>query len=199
MGIVVNYMLLPDFAPWECAFLAPALETVGEGRIENRFLTPGGGIVKALGGMRAVADGGLEEVANGDALVLVGGLGWKTDAAEPVKEPVLEFLRTGRPVGAICNGVAFLATLGALNDHAHSGNGVDDLQEWAKDAYSPDRFVELQAVRDGSLVTANGTAPLEFAREFMMALGLDRERIEDWYAFNKAGFYPVGAVGRIPT
>lgn len=47
-----------------------------------------------------------------------------------------------------------------------------------------------QAVMDDRIITANGTAPLEFAREVLMALNIAPEsEILNWYEFHKYGFY----------
>ena len=47
-----------------------------------------------------------------------------------------------------------------------------------------------QAVRDGKIVTANGTAALEFAREVLYALeAASEKKIEEWYQFHKLGLY----------
>ena len=48
---------------------------------------------------------------------------------------------------------------------------------------------ERQAVRDGNVVTANGTGYLEFTRECLLVLKADTpDRIEASYKFNKYGF-----------
>ena len=50
-------------------------------------------------------------------------------------------------------------------------------------------YEERQAVRDGNVVTANGTGQLEFTRECLLALSADTpEAIEASYKFNKEGF-----------
>ena len=47
-----------------------------------------------------------------------------------------------------------------------------------------------QAVRDGNVITANGTAPMEFAKEILLALHVAEEKkIMDWYNFHKLGYY----------
>lgn len=46
------------------------------------------------------------------------------------------------------------------------------------------------AVRDNNIITANGTASLEFAREVLLALKVaDEEKIFAWYDFYKLGCY----------
>ncbi|WP_259473086.1 hypothetical protein [Clostridium estertheticum] len=43
---------------------------------------------------------------------------------------------------------------------------------------------------DSDIITANGTASLEFAREIMLYLNLKPVgKIDEWYKFNKLGFY----------
>ena len=48
------------------------------------------------------------------------------------------------------------------------------------------------AVRGRNVITANGTASLEFAREVLLALeAAPREKILEWYEFHKRGVYEV--------
>ena len=50
-------------------------------------------------------------------------------------------------------------------------------------------YVNAQAVVDRNIVTANGSATLEFARELLLMLENDTpERIEMYYQFNRQGF-----------
>ncbi len=53
-------------------------------------------------------------------------------------------------------------------------------------------YVHAQAVSDRNIITANGTASLEFARELLLLLENDTpEHIEMYYQFNKQGFCPL--------
>lgn len=48
----------------------------------------------------------------------------------------------------------------------------------------------MQAVRDHNIITANGTAALEFAKEVLLALkDIPEEKITEWYNFHKLGCY----------
>lgn len=50
--------------------------------------------------------------------------------------------------------------------------------------------MEKQAVNDSNIITANGTATLEFAKEIMLQLKVKSEdEINGWYEFHKHGFY----------
>lgn len=53
-----------------------------------------------------------------------------------------------------------------------------------------DKFISRQAVRDNNIVTANGTATMEFAKEILLALqAADEKTIAAWYEFHKLGIY----------
>lgn len=83
-----------------------------------------------------------------------------------------------------------MAKCGLLNKVKHTGNGLDQLKLWGGDNYTnPDGYIHAQAVSDGNIVTANGSATLEFAKELLSLLENDTpERIEMYYQFNKQGF-----------
>lgn len=54
---------------------------------------------------------------------------------------------------------------------------------------NPEGYIHTQAVSDNSIVTANGSATLEFAKALPTLLENDTpERIEMYYQFNKHGF-----------
>ena len=78
-----------------------------------------------------------------------------------------------------------------LNDVMHTGNDLEDLKQWAGSAYTGEKkYIAKQAIRDNNIITANGTAPLEFAKEILLALNVaSEEKIVDWYNFHKLGFY----------
>ncbi len=189
-------VLLEQFADWEAAFLAPALRAGTmpgrAGFCEVKYATPDGCPVRSIGGLLAMPDyaaGPLPEACAG--VILAGGMGWNTPDAEKVVPMVGEALRRGLLVGAICNAASFLAAHGFLNGVRHTGNTVEQLRAWGGARYTgAERFEERQAVRDGNLVTANGSGYLEFTRECLLALGADTpETIEASYDFNKNGFY----------
>lgn len=190
------FVLTDDFADWEAAFLAAALRggtrPDGAGRFETLYASPGGRAVRSIGGLAVQPDRDLTALPDNCAgVALVGGFGWRSEAAEEVAPLLAEARRRGLPVGAICDACSFLAAHGILNEVRHTGNTVAVLRERGGDRYTgAARFEERQAVRDGGIITANGSASLEFAREWLRELAADTEEaIEAWYAFNKQGFY----------
>ncbi len=196
MNNEVLYILLPDYAAHEAVYLSQAIASDEFALKEapkyvNKVVAPTLEPVKSIGGFRTVPDYSFDTMP-GDyaALVLVGGFGWSAPVAELVVPIVRDAIEKGRIVGAICNGASFLAKHGFLNTVKHTGNGPEQLQLWGGDSYTnPEGYVHTQAVGDRNIVTANGSATLEFAREMLSLLGNDTpERIEMYYQFNKQGF-----------
>lgn len=192
----VLFVLLDKYAEWEAAPLAAALNSgvtpLGDTRYTTATVAPTADAVSSIGGFSTLPDYDFDSIPQDyAALVLVGGMSWDRPEAGRVAELVSAALAEGKTVGAICNGASFLAAHGFLNDVAHTGNGLDQLRLWGGERYTnPEGFIERQAVADGSIVTANGSAGIEFAREMLLALEADtRENIDAWYDFNKHGFY----------
>ena len=55
--------------------------------------------------------------------------------------------------------------------------------------HSDKNFIEKQAVRNGNLITANGTAPLEFTQLVLEAVGVRQEEAQEVFNMYKLGFY----------
>ena len=193
----VLFLLLDDFADWESAFLATGLNTgltmAGGGTpYTSRTLTPTKKQVRSIGGLVVTVDYTAATMPEDyAALILVGGMAWQSEEAQRVVPIVEAALARGVLVGAICNAASFLAAHGFLNGVRHTGNGLEMLREWGGANYTGEKlYQERQAVRDGNVVTANGSGYLEFTRECLLALEADTpEQIAASYAFNKHGFY----------
>ena len=193
----VLFLLLDDFSDWEGAFLATGLNTgltmAGGGTpYVSRTLTPTKKQVRSIGGLVVTVDYTAATMPEDyAALILVGGMQWQSEEARRVVPVVEAALARGILVGAICNAASFLAAHGFLNGVRHTGNGLEMLREWGGANYTGEKlYQERQAVRDGNIVTANGSGYLEFTRECLLALEADTpEQIAASYAFNKHGFY----------
>lgn len=192
----ILYILLPDYAAHEAVYLSEAIASDEAALKENpkyvnKVVAPTLEPVKSIGGFRTVPDYSFETMPDDyAALVLIGGFGWTTPVADSVEPLVRRAIESGKVVGAICNGASFMARCGFLNAVRHTGNGLDQLKLWGGANYTnPGGYVHAQAVSDGNIVTANGSATLEFARELLLLLGNDTpERIEMYYQFNRQGF-----------
>ncbi len=78
-----------------------------------------------------------------------------------------EALELGAMVAAICGATAGLANNGYLNSRKHTSNDLAYMKMVCPH-YKGEPFYEIEpAVSDENLVTASGTAPLEFAREVL--------------------------------
>ena len=192
----ILYVLLPDFASHEMVYLMEAVSSdetqlKSNPKYVNKIVAPTLEPVTAIGGFRVLPDYSFENMPDDyAALVLIGGYGWLTPVADKVTPIVRKALDKGIIVGAICNGASFMAKHGFLNDVKHTGNGLEQLKLWGREAYTNlEGYIHQQAVSDGGIVTANGSGVLEFTKELLLLLENDTpERIEMYYQFNKQGF-----------
>ncbi|MDE5720576.1 MAG: DJ-1/PfpI family protein [Paramuribaculum sp.] len=195
MSNEILYILLPDYAAHEAVYLTEAIASDEFAMKENpkyvnRVVAPTLEPVRSIGGFRTMPDYSFDTIPDDyAAVVLIGGYGWSTPVAERVVSIVRHAVESGHIVGAICNGASFLAKHGFLNSVRHTGNGLEQLKLWGGDNYvNADGYIHAQAVSDRKIVTANGSATLEFARELLQLLENDTpERIEMYYQFNKQG------------
>lgn len=196
MSNEILYILLPDYAAHEIVYVSQAIASDEYALKEhpkyvNKIVAPTMEPVKSIGGFRTLPDYSFDTMPDDyTALVLIGGFGWSTPVAEQVVPIVREAVERGKIVGAICNGASFMAKCGFLNDVKHTGNGLEQLKLWGGENYTnPNGYIHAQAVCDRNIVTANGSATLEFAKELLLLLENDTpERIEMYYQFNKQGF-----------
>jgi len=196
MSNEILFVLLPDYAAHEAVYLSQAVASDEYALKENpkffnKVVAPTLEPVKSIGGFRTLPDYSFNTMPDDyAALVLIGGFGWCTPVAEQVVPIVKNAIEKGKIVGAICNAASFMAKHGLLNAVKHTGNGLDQLKIWGGENYTNSNgYLQQQAVSDGRIVTANGSATLEFAKELLLLLENDTlERIEMYYQFNKQGF-----------
>lgn len=185
-------VLLNQFADWEGAFIAPCL---------NLGIKPGQPItytiktlakskepVTSLGGIRVLPDYDMQSVPEDHAgLILIGGMAWFSPEADFVAPLVEKATRDNKLVAGICNASVFLGMHGHLNKVKHTSNPIQYLKQYGKEKYRGEaNYISQPAVRDGNIVTANGTGYLEFCREILYALNADTpEVIEEGYRFYK--------------
>ena len=196
MSNEILYILLPDYAAHEAVYLSQAVASDDFAMKENpkyvnKVVAPTMEPVKSIGGFRTLPDYSFDTMPDDyAALVLIGGFGWSTHVAEQVVPIVKRAVEKGAIVGAICNAASFMAKHGFLNAVKHTGNGLEQLKIWGVDNYTNlEGYIHAQAVSDNNIVTANGSATLEFAKELLLLLENDTpERIEMYNQFNRQGF-----------
>lgn len=191
----ILYILLDNYADHEMAFLSQPINSNEfcmreQPKYENKVVAPTLDPVKSVGGLRVSPDYSFETMPKDyAALVLIGGFGWMNPVADKLVPIVADAIKRGVIVGAICNAASWMAKQGFLNDVKHTGNGLDQLKQWGGANYTNEAgYVCEQAVCDRNIVTANGSAHLEFACKMMELLQNDTP---EWIARFQY-FYKVG-------
>lgn len=202
----VLFFLLDGYADWESGYASAKLHNLGYTvRTISLKLQP----VNSQGNFLTSIDDSLDtfhDYQNLAALLFIGGTGWgdqhlikgydRTLYDENASKAIKEFIGYSLSipnvlVAAICDGATFMADNGYLNKIPHTGNSLAHLCEKAPGYVGKDFFQEKQAVSSGRIITANGTAPLEFLREILISLNElgSKENVNRWYMFNKKGKY----------
>lgn len=192
MSKTILFVILQQYADWEASYITSAITLLGQGQYDIKTVSLSKDYVQSIGGFRVLPDYDLLSVPEDyEALILIGGMTWRNQNAQQIKTLVEDCYKKGKVLGGICDASAFLGTVGVLNDVMHTSNDINDLKQWSGAVYTGEtKYIAKQAVRDKNIVTANGTAPMEFAKEILLALNVaDEEKISDWYNFHKLGFY----------
>lgn len=183
------------FADWEGAYVCAELNRELNGEPSPytvKTVALDGAPKRSMGGFNVLPDYAVGEApADACALLLLGGDAWLDGSNDAVLPLVERVQAAGSLVGGICNAATFLAEHGFLDERAHTGNTLEFVQQGAPHYRGAARFVEAQAVVDQGVITANGSAALEFARLVLHALeARPAAYLDSWYGFNKDGLYP---------
>lgn len=93
-------------------------------------------------------------------------------------------------IAAICGATIFLGTNGFLNNIKHTSIDLQYLKMVAPEYTGEHLYQHEKAYSDQHIITANGTAPIEFAKEVFKSISLyDSTRIEKWYQLFKNGIW----------
>ena len=186
----ILYVILEQWADWELAYISSTVNMLGGGKFENKTLSLTKDAVTSIGGVKCLPDYDLQSAPSDyDALILIGGMAWHNENAMQIKPLIDACIKNGKALGAICDACRFLGSIGALNHTKHTANDLNELKQYTVYTNEQD-FIHRQAVSDNNVITANGTATLEFAREILKALSIaSDEQIKGWYDFHKLGFY----------
>lgn len=197
----VHLFVFDTLADWEPGYAVAGINNPAYQTHPGRYRVRTVGLadrVTTAGGITIVPDMKLAELdpAESAMLIIPGGDVWDGDGIPQAVEKARAFLAAGVPVAAICGATSGLARGGLLDGVAHTSNAAEYLQ--ASGYAGAERYRDEPAVTDGNLITASGTAPLEFAREIFRRLELYEPRMLDaWYALFKTGdashFYALAA------
>lgn len=197
MKKTVLFLILDQYADWESANLSTALKALSNEEIDIKTVSLSHDPIKTIGGFTTLPDFDLADVSEAIShgldirgIILVGGKSWKNPETKQLLPLLEKMSANGIVMGAICGASEFLGAFGFLNTVKHTSNGLESILSWENHIYdNAGNYIDSQSVRDGNIVTANGTAALDFAKDVLDALNLfESSAIEAWYGFNKIGY-----------
>jgi len=194
MEKTILFVILEQYADWESAYLSSAIYMLGNKNYKVKTVSLTKEYVESIGGFHTMPDYDIYSIpADYEALILIGGMTWRNENTKQIKPLVEQCVKKGKTLGAICDASVFLGTIGILNNVIHTSNDLNDLKQFAGNIYTgEEKYVNRQAVSDKNIITANGTATLEFAKEVLLTLNVaSEEKIAEWYNFHKLGCYTV--------
>ncbi|WP_433269788.1 DJ-1/PfpI family protein [Actinosynnema sp. CS-041913] len=189
----VHLALYDTLADWEFGYAtarinSPAFQQV-PGRYQVKTVAETLDPITTMGGVRMLPDLTLADLDPADSamLILPGAESWVDGGNAAFAKAARRWLEAGVPVAAICGGTLGLAAEGLLDDRAHTGNAVEELQTVAGYAGSA-HFRAERAVRADGLITAGAVSAVEFAREVFAELDLYEPAVlEAWHGLFSTG------------
>ena len=176
MTRTVHLAVYDTLADWEVGHTTAHINSGAWQRDPDRFriATVGETLdpVTTMGGLTLKPDIALADLAPADSamLILPGAATWLSGGNGAFVEAARSFLAAGVPVAAICGATGGLAAGGLLDDRPHTSNAREFLEATGYGGAA--HYRDAGAVRDGDLITASGTAPVDFAHEIFARLDL---------------------------
>lgn len=182
--------IFDGYADWESAYICSELNKQETDYI-IKTISLDKGIKTSMGGFKVKPDYTIEDYPKDFSMLLLnGGSAWLEGKNNLVNLLVKYAFDNNILIASICAATVFMGENGYLDKVKHTSNTLDALKEFAPNYKGEKNYIEKQAVSDGNIITANGTASLEFAKEIMISLKSNSlEEINKWYKFNKSGFY----------
>ncbi|MFE5321345.1 type 1 glutamine amidotransferase family protein [Paenibacillus sp. NPDC056579] len=187
----VLVFITDGFADWEASYVTTELNSPETGyRVKTIAIDKQPKV--SMGGLRVLPDYDLADhpsLAEIAMLIIPGGTGWREEHNQQASRIVAQCVEHDVPIAAICDATTFLANHGFLENNKHTGNMLEMMKEGAPN-YRGDRlYVHAQSVSDGNVITANGSAAVEFSRHILERLGvMQGEQLEQWYDIFKKGY-----------
>lgn len=178
--------LLEEYADWEGAYITSTLNQNEKWQNKTASIQSE---VTSIGGLKTKIDYLIEQIPEKvDLFIMIGGNSWDIKNHH-LYQIIDKLLKTDVPVAAICGAVDYLAQSGLLQGYKHTGNAQFPWLE-SENYQNKEDFIEQQAVKDRNLITANGTAPIEFTDLILQAVHFETEEIrEKTIRLYKLGFY----------
>lgn len=192
MNQKVYIFLFNGFSDWEIGYLTPEIHKSEQN--ELIYFSKDGGSVSSMGGLQVSPHISLKEVEASvdeiDMLILPGGTAWEKNENREIEGLVKTVFEAGKDIAAICAATTYLGKLGILDDLHHTSNDLKYLKYMVSQYLGEEKYRQELAVSDKNIITANGIAPIEFAKEIFTKLKLySSEDIEKWFQLFKNGIW----------
>lgn len=184
----VLLFVFEGYADWEPSY---AIAEINKSELyEVKTFSAGKKPVRSLGGLTILPDMSITDAAFVDPamLILPGGARWEEKNNQEIEPLISKLLENDVLIAAICAATTFLADQGLLDEVNHTSNSREYLQELSPLYRGHDRYQDAPSVTDGRIITANGTAATEFARDIFSLLAIyDEEAAGQWFQAFKYG------------
>lgn len=182
--------LFDGYSDWEIAYVAPELNKSQSH--ELIYFSEDANPVQSMGGLEVKPKQSLKEInpEELDLLILPGGGMWEKENPYEMQEFVKQVYRLEKPIAAICAATSFLGKSGILDSIMHTSNDLNYLKAIAAEYRGENLYQNTLAITDKNIITANGIAPIEFAREIFRKVNLyETEELEKWFQLFKNGIW----------
>ena len=186
----IYVFLFDGFSDWEISYLTPEINKSEQ--FDLVYFSKNGDLITSMGGLLIKPTNSLDDLKIEDAnmLILPGGAAWEKGENKEIEKITRDLFGTGKPIAAICAATTYLGQLGLLNGLKHTSNDLNYLKGIAPKYSGDDNYQNSLAVTDRNIITANGIAPIEFAREIFKAIGLyNDDNVEKWFQLFKNGIW----------
>lgn len=166
------------YADWEPSLAIAGLQKYTD--VEVKTFSVDGKAVRSMGNLRVQPDFALHQLDETkiDLLLLPGGDAWESGGNTEIIPLVTKRMRAGRKIAAICAATAFLGNAGFLDHLEHTSNHLKYLENFAPAYRGEDWYINKPAVSGKHLITAAGTAPVEFALEIFKQLAPENNALK---------------------
>lgn len=182
--------LFNGVSDWEISYFTPEIHK--SDLFELVYFSKNKHLITSMGGLQITPTASLHEldVDAIDMLILPGGTAWEKGENTEITELTQKVFEKEKPLAAICAATAYLGQLGLLNHLKHTSNDLNYLKSVAPQYSGDENYQNALAVTDRNMVTANGIAPIEFAREIFKTIELYSENhIDQWFQLFKNGIW----------
>ena len=190
MNKKIYVFLFNGFLDWEISYFTHEINKSEQ--FELVYFSDNGEIVTSMGGLQIKPMIALNNVKleNIDMLILPGGAAWEKGEVTGIEKLTKSVFDRGKPIAAICAATTYLGQLGLLDKLKHTSNDLNYLKGVVQKYCGEENYQNTLAETDKNIITANGIAPIEFAKEIFRKIGLKSEtEIEKWFQLFKNGIW----------